>query len=342
MFEGIFRIHPGRRHWLFGLICLPIAALWLWGENSDPLLSRVTLGHYLFALGSSVAFLFLIPRLFGANSHEWRDHLGCFLFTGSVGMLLLHGIHWFVEWSRTNSLSGAVDASFLFHLARLIDQSNAVADNAQAPFILRVIGCSLGIGLPEEFVKILPVWFVIERRVGTRWRDVLIVGLISGAAFGVAEGIVYSERHYNGAASLLTYLMRFVSCVGSHAAYAGIAALIVERRRVAIFQSESVLVVIVMLLVHISPVMLIHGLYDALAFSDLLGWAVVADVAALIILSLLVTRADSQDRAAEDAAVLFRIRSKISRGGMDSLNEAEFETLRRTQRAARGAHSSRR
>lgn len=342
MFDRVFRIHPAQRHWLFGLVCLPIAALWLWGESSEPLLSRVTIGHYLFALASSVAFLYLIPRLFGGSPQEWRDHLGCFLFTGSIGMLLLHGIHWFVEWSRTNSLSGAVDASFLFHLARLIDQSNTIAHDDQAPFISRVIGCSLAIGLPEEFVKIVPVWFVIERRTGTRWRDALIVGLISGAAFGVAEGIVYSERYYNGTASLLTYLMRFVSCVASHAAYAGIAALVVERRRAAIFQSESLLVVIVMLLVHISPIMLIHGLYDAFAFGDLFGWAVVADVATVIALSALVTRADSNERESEDTVALSRIRAKIARGGMDSLNEAEFSTLRRTQRAARGANPSRR
>jgi len=342
MFDRLIRIPPAQRHWLFGLVCLPIAALWLWGDGSEPLLSQITIGHYLFALVSSVAFLVLIPKLFGGNSHEWRDHLGCFLFTGSVGMLLLHGIHWFVEWSRRNTVSGALDASFVFHLARLIDQSRTIAHDYDAPFILRAIGCSLAIGLPEELVKILPVWFVIERRVSTAWRDALIVGLISGAAFGVAEGIVYSERQYNGTASLIIYLMRFVSCVGSHAAYAGIAALIVERRRVAIFQSESLLVVIVMLLVHISPIMLIHGLYDAFAYGDLFGWGVIADVATLVVLSVLVTRADSKEKISEDAADLARIRAKIARGGMDSLNEAEFATLRRTQRAARGANKSNR
>ena len=89
-------------------------------------------------------------------------------------------------------------SKFFWHLIRLIDISNHIAGDATAPFVQRLFGFTFGIGLPEEFVKIIPIWFVIDRRDEVSWNDALIVGLTSGAAFGVAEGIVYSEHYYNG------------------------------------------------------------------------------------------------------------------------------------------------
>ena len=57
------------------------------------------------------------------------------------------------------------------------------------------------------------------------------VELHSGAGFGVAEGIMYSTRYYNGMETTGIYWVRFVSCVAMHAVWAGAVGITLFRNR---------------------------------------------------------------------------------------------------------------
>lgn len=332
-------VTPDSRHWFYMLAVVPLAFQWLIGDGNEPWLPAITAWHYVLALLASLLFLWAIPFLFGGAREDAKSRLGIFLFTGGIGMLVLHGIHWLAVKSRYYAFDGTIDASFFWHLIRLIDVSNTLVDSEDVSFPVRLFACTVGTGLPEEFVKIIPVCFVLQSRVLADWKDAMIAGLVSGAAFGIAEGIVYSEHRYNGVASIEMYATRFISCVGIHAAWTGIAAILIERKRQAVFVNENVFINIIMILVYISPLMFVHGLYNAFVFSDMPALALLVDLLSVGLLSFIIHRKQAESRATTLRDALWLIRSKIAAGGMDSLSEHEFETLQRARRSPRAAKS---
>src|SRR5207248_1857839 len=57
-------------------------------------------------------------------------------------------------------------------------------------------------------------------------------GMASGIGFGVAEGVMYSVRYYNGIAGFDAYLTRFAACVGLHAVWsASVGITLFQARR---------------------------------------------------------------------------------------------------------------
>lgn len=336
MLSFVTRVTASRsRHWLFVLAVLPLTYQWLAGEGSEPLLTRESVMHFVFAAVSAVAFLWVIPVLFGRSSHDSHERLGYFLFTGVVGMMLLRGIHLLAVRSRDYGFEGDWGGSFFWHLIRLVDMSNAAADNARAPFLLRFAGFTFGVGMPEEFVKIVVVWYLLDRAPLGRWKDALVVGLLSGVAFGVAEGIVYAERYYNGMSSGAAYVTRFIACVGLHAAWTGSAAILMSWKRDKIFRDGQFLVTLVMILVYLCPLMLIHGLYDTLVLTDRLGGGVFVAFLSFAGLAFMVERGEVAEQQRESRERLGSIRTKIVRGGMDCLSEDEFRVLRQARRGSR-------
>lgn len=327
------------RHAVFGLALIPLCVYAVAGDLASPLLARDSHVHLVFAVLSTAAYLFLLRRIFGPHGLTAWGLAGVFTFTGLVGMLVLSGLQWLAEQSRTTSLHGSFDASFLWQLGRLIDFSYQSALDPGASFWRSFFGYTFGIGLCEEFVKILPVWFVLDRLDHFDRRDALIVGIASGIGFGVAEGNFYSEHFYNGNASIVTYSLRFVSCVALHAAFTGVATLLIERRRVRIFEHDNLLFVTVMVLVGCFPAMLLHGLYDACLKFDHFGLAIVAALSTFAALSFLIESERQRETSATPADAfrdeVRRIRAKIARGGMDALSQAEFETLRKLRRPKR-------
>jgi len=74
---------------------------------------------------------------------------------------------------------------------------------------------------------------------GTTWRKACLVGLASGVGFGVAEGILYSGRTYNGLLGADIYFVRFLSCVALHAIWAGTAAIMLYRNSGTVSSADS-------------------------------------------------------------------------------------------------------
>ena len=139
--------------------------------------------------------------------------------------------------------------------------------------ILSLVSCILGIGVVEEFVKVMPVFLILYFSKNViKPQTAVFYGLMSGIAFGVYEGINYQLGPNfqilleNGIAdgyvfSYLSNIARLTSLPFLHAIWCGIAsyfvafAFLYPRFRIALY-----------LLAILVPAT-IHGLYDYLCFN---------------------------------------------------------------------------
>ena len=66
-----------------------------------------------------------------------------------------------------------------------------------APFGPSLLGFVLGVGVAEEITKCIPVLWRIHRQ-DIDWRGACLLGMASGAGFGISEGVHYCSNFYNG------------------------------------------------------------------------------------------------------------------------------------------------
>ena len=103
---------------------------------------------------------------------------------------------------------------------KLIDEGNS--------FVNQVVGFIFGVGIFEELVKLLPVYFLIKNSKSPLLpQTVVFYGLISGIGFGVFEGVVYqigvnSKLDYN--TSFFMNIARLTSLPFLHAVWSGISS----------------------------------------------------------------------------------------------------------------------
>jgi RsiW-degrading membrane proteinase PrsW (M82 family) len=131
-------------------------------------------------------------------------------------------------------------------------------------FLVSLCGYVLGVGLFEEAAKALPLLWRLRHYGPPRWRAACLWGLASGAGFGVAEGVFYSERVYNGLATGDAYLVRFASCVALHAVWSASVALGMSRHPAPLVGATDAAVYAAGLLRVLAVPAALHGLYDVL------------------------------------------------------------------------------
>lgn len=96
-------------------------------------------------------------------------------------------------------------------------QMAEAADATHAPdFFGSLAYYTLAVGLFEEAVKLVPVGYFLYRSRRLEWRQACLVGLASGAGFGIAEGVLYSTSFYHGISTPQNYLE--LLCLVCHAA----------------------------------------------------------------------------------------------------------------------------
>ena len=151
------------------------------------------------------------------------------------------------------------------------------------PFINRIIGFIFGVGIFEELIKLIPVYFFIKySKEPLLPQTVVFYGLISGIGFGVFEGVVYqigvnSKLDYN--TSFFMNIARLTSLPFLHAVWSGISSYFIAffflfpTKRYAMF-----------LLAIFIPAIL-HGLYDVFTWS-LIGLFIAYFGVALLIIYL--------------------------------------------------------
>jgi len=215
------------------------------GRIQGALLRRQTVFHWLMAMASTALFVGLIRLALPTNVGA-KEILLTGLFTGTLGVLLLLGAQLF----------GAFCCVGMFYLA---------AFDPDAPFGPSLIGFVFGIGFLEETVKCLPVLFKLFRRQLLSWRESAIIGMASGAGFGISEGILYATRHYNGLEGADMYFVRFLSTVALHVMLSAACAIMVQRKQEHLAEEMDFVNWTMTLMAIIVVPIVLHGLYNALA-----------------------------------------------------------------------------
>ena len=156
---------------------------------------------------------------------------------------------------------------------RLIEEGNS--------FVNQVIGFVLGVGIFEELVKLLPVYFFLKySKEPLLPQTVVFYGLISGIGFGVFEGVIYqisvnSKLDYN--TSFFMNIARLTSLPFLHAVWTGISSYFISFSFLYPIKRYS------MWLLAIFIPALLHGLYDVFTWSLIGLFIAYLGVALLII-----------------------------------------------------------
>ncbi len=162
-----------------------------------------------------------------AGGSRWSG-LVVMAWTALTALIVLKVLWW---WGRTSLGYSAVQDNWLFMilvwLGRLINGCYGVIYDKSSYASWQVATASIvGVGLCEEFVKMIPLYArgCKGTRTGRMW-----LGFCSGIGFGVAEAVQYCTTEYDGHLPFLIYLVRFVSVVGFHGLWTGLAASLSSR-----------------------------------------------------------------------------------------------------------------
>ena len=219
------------------------------GRIQGALLRRQTVFHWLMAMASTALFVGLI-RFAIPTSVTAREILLTGLFTGTLGVLLLL-------------------AAQLFGSCCCIGMFYAAALDPDAPFGPSLLGFVFGIGFMEETIKCLPILFKLFRRQLVSWRESAIIGMASGAGFGISEGVLYATRYYNGLEAADMYFVRFISTVALHVMLSAACAIMVQRKQEHLMEEmDFINWTLTLMAIEIMPIVL-HGFYNALAKQEL-------------------------------------------------------------------------
>lgn len=232
-----------------------------------------TWAHWGLGALSAAAFLAYFCFAYPRGNARVTSLVKVGAFTGTIGILLLFVVQFLAGLATKVRLYGRGILMLIWLALIAIAFSYAAADDPQNGFILSFLGFTVGVGLLEELCKLLPVAWHYRQGGTLGWRGACLWGLVSGAGFAVAEGIIYASRYYNGASTADIYIVRFVSCVAMHAAWAGAAAILTSRRRDYIKGPMSLRDWLRALAPVLAVPMVLHGLYDTFLKMDMSGWA---------------------------------------------------------------------
>ena len=236
-------------------------------------LARDTWWHWAFALLSASAFMGLMVLMFPPG-HASRTHLlWAGVFTATAGIIVLLAFQFMANWTQGFYLRGRSIVVLLFYIVKFIGFSYRCAEDPSNGFLLSFMGFTLGVGLCEELVKAVPLIWHYKTYGTLGWRAACLWGFASGVGFGVAEGIMYSSRYYNGVFEGDIYVVRFVSCVALHAVWAASVGVFLWKHQGLLNDAEGFFGVLVNAMVIVSAPMVLHGAYDTLLKKDMNSWA---------------------------------------------------------------------
>jgi RsiW-degrading membrane proteinase PrsW (M82 family) len=236
--------------------------------------------HWLIAGVAAMAFFAFLLLVFPRASKHAKGLLFAGLFTGTAGIILLLVFQFAAFHMPVIIPRGVVGLVLL--IVKLIGWSYSMADNPDNGFLLSFIGYTCGVGLCEEFTKAIPLLLRIKPTAGEEdpsWNSLLLWGLASGIGFGIAEGIMYSGRYYNGLEGGGMYYTRFLSCVALHAMWAGAVGVSIYRHQGDLLNAADNWHYCFRVIRIIIVPMTLHGLYDTLLKKELDGWALAVALA---------------------------------------------------------------
>ncbi|MFI5378760.1 MAG: PrsW family glutamic-type intramembrane protease [Tepidisphaerales bacterium] len=258
------------------------------------MLARDSFGHWGIALLSAAAYFALMLLIFRTAHRYTRSLLLSGLFTGTVGIIMLILFQYAADFTQGMWVRGSGKLTILFYIVKFIGFSYRCAEDPSNGMLASFFGFTFGVGLCEELCKVIPVLRgLCSHPEDMNWRKACLWGLASGVGFGVAEGIMYSGRYYNGILGADIYLVRFASCVALHAIWAATAAIFLYRNRATVLSADSLWGIIGYALMFSAIPMLLHGLYDTLLKKEHPAWALALAMASFAVLAFAIERAKS-------------------------------------------------
>lgn len=244
------------------------------GKLAGALLARDSSAHWAYAAVAAAAFLAMLGLLFSVERANPLHLLGVGAFTGTIGIVFLLLVQ-FCSNFRFRGFHGRGWVALIMLILMFIGWSYDSANDPDSNFFLSALGFTFGVGLCEEFTKAIPLFAYFQRDARMGWRGACLWGLASGIGFGVAEGILYSSRHYNGVSGVEIYLVRFISCVALHAMWSASVGIAIARNVEAYERIEDAGGFGLFMLRMIAVPMVLHGFYDTLLKKDMNAWALV-------------------------------------------------------------------
>jgi RsiW-degrading membrane proteinase PrsW (M82 family) len=265
------------------------------------LLARDSWMHWLFAFAAAGVFLGLIYKLFDLGTVQLRQLAVIGAVTATVGVLNLVIFQWMASVAQHVSVGGGI-VGIVFLVVKFIGFSYQAALDPNNGFALSFIGFTCGVGLCEEMTKGIPVLVYILQERRMNWRGACALGLASGAGFGIAEGILYSGRTYNGILEGDIYLVRFISCVSLHAVWCAAVAIMLFHRRGEIQDCDGLKDWFIVIVKAQAVPMLLHGLYDTLLKRQMNAYALGISVLSFVWLMVVMEWCRAREGARAPAA----------------------------------------
>jgi len=265
-------------------------------------LSQGTKAHWIMALAATVLFMAFLLLLTTYRSASPVQLFWIGLFTATAGLGFLLALQW-LAFHMPLRIGGGIVA-LLMLLVKLIGYSYMAALHPDNGFLLSFVGFTLGVGLCEEVCKALPILWHYRNGSEQDWHGAFLLGLASGAAFGIGEGIMYSANFYNGVQGPGIYVVRFISCVALHALWTGSVAITVNQNQHLLTDHESWYEFIPPVFLIVSVPMVLHGLYDTLLKKDMNAWAMLVAIVSFLYLAFQISRLRGQDDVAANKAML--------------------------------------
>jgi RsiW-degrading membrane proteinase PrsW (M82 family) len=247
------------------------------GRLEGAIHSRSTGIHWVYGGAAALGFWGLLLLLFPLGRANSRHLWIIGLLVGTVGILLLLGFQW-LAFHMPFRVIGINPMTVIIYVLWLIGYSYAAAMDPSSGFFSSLAGFTFGVGLCEEFVKLLPLLLCLRRGVALDLRGAVAWGMAMGIGFGVSEAIHYAGAYYNGIYGAEVYFIRFISCVSLHTVWSGLAAALAWSRREEFEAPEKWYGILIPAVFSIGGSMVLHGVYDTLLKREL---DVLAFVAAL-------------------------------------------------------------
>jgi RsiW-degrading membrane proteinase PrsW (M82 family) len=267
-------------------------------------LPRSTGWHWGLAALATMIFLSFMMFLASDGSANPSHVFIVGVVTATVGIGFLFLVQTLASFTEGRVIVGRGIVVIIFFLLKFIAFSYSAAGDPENGFLLSFIGFTLGVGLCEELVKAIPLFWHRDDDGGKNWRGLFIWGLASGAGFGIAEGIFYAGRYYNGITGPGAYAVRFLSCVALHAIWTGSVAITLYLRRDLFDHIDTWHDWIGPTLFVIGVPMVLHGLYDTCLKKDMNGIALAVALASFGYLAFLNSRLRGADDEAAKRAML--------------------------------------
>ncbi len=217
-----------------------------------------------FVLACLSANVFIRPK-----RSQWAILAGALLFTAFIGLVLLLKFQDLAAWAVGRDIdprTGGRPGFLLIMVVKWI--GNAYASVGQPDSLIAYwLGMIFGVGLCEEFTKLLPLFAVVAWEMKTRkslsFRSFLLIGFFSGLGFGIGEAFA---QYVPWKGDMLTdsNIIRWYACVPSHAIYTVIDAAILWYLKPEIVKAKGWGMRLTICAMATLVVAVVHGTYNTL------------------------------------------------------------------------------